>query len=283
MSKRILVLHGPNLNLLGERPGDVAGLTLAQVDRALSEAARAEGGEVKSLQSNHEGALIDALQRERGWADAVLVDAGTLAQTGVSLAETIAIVGGSSVEVATNRKRSVLGCEGRVVGKGLEVYVSALQRLLRDDPAGKRKGAKAKPPKSAATKTIGAAAGSRKGAPARSPTPSKSIGRAPAKSTAPAPVKSLGRQTRAASSASDFLTRALVREKIAERLRGGLTPSGLATWARQQYLDAQGGAAVESGQRDALEDALQQLTLSALPASRLSDEQLIELMTQLEA
>jgi 3-dehydroquinate dehydratase-2 len=79
-----------------------------------------------------------------------------------------------------------------------------------------------------------------------------------------------------------MLTRALVRQKIADRLSGKLTPAGLVTWARAQYLEVQRGAPAESGYRDMLEDSLQTLTLSTLPASRLSDEQLVDLMTQLE-
>jgi len=73
-----------------------------------------------------------------------------------------------------------------------------------------------------------------------------------------------------------------VRQKIAERLAGRLSPAGLATWARTHWLEVQRGAPAESGQRELLEDALQRLTLASLPASRLTDEQLIELMTELD-
>ncbi|MHB8878447.1 MAG: type II 3-dehydroquinate dehydratase, partial [Myxococcaceae bacterium] len=78
------------------------------------------------------------------------------------------------------------------------------------------------------------------------------------------------------------LNRALVRQKIADRLSGKLTPAGLATWARGQWFEVQRGAPAESGHRELLGDSLQSLVLSAMPASRLSDEQLIELMTQLD-
>ena len=63
---------------------------------------------------------------------------------------------------------------------------------------------------------------------------------------------------------------------------GSSPPGALATWARAQFLEVQRGAPAESGYRDMLEDSLQSLTLSTLPASRLSDEQLVDLMTQLE-
>ncbi len=133
-----------------------------------------------------------------------------------------------------------------------------------------------KPPK-----TIG------KGPPVTSPRPlpaAKTLGRA-AESAGPAERagKTLGRAKGSdAASATSVLSRALVRQKIADRLAGKLTPAGLATWARQQWLDVQRGAPAESGQRETLEDSLQQLTLSALPASKLSEDQLVELMTQLD-
>lgn len=262
MASHILVLHGPNLNLLGERPGDPPELTLAEVGRALRERARQSGVELKIVQSNHEGELIDTLQRERVWLDAVLVDAGPLAQSGHALAETLAILRKPTLELATARKRTVLGCEGRIIGRGLETYTAALDRLLEDDVAGKKKRKAVKAPstqklpssaKGGATKTLGRAG--------RSSTRG-------AKSNRTAPV-------------IEVLSRALVRQKIADRLRGILSPSGLATWARQEYLDVQRGAPAESGHRDLLEDVLQQLTVSALPVSRLSDEELIDLMAQL--
>jgi len=80
----------------------------------------------------------------------------------------------------------------------------------------------------------------------------------------------------------EFLSRALVRQKIADRLAGKVTASGLATWARRHWLEVQRGAPAESGQRELLEDCLQSLVVSATPASKLSEDQLIELMTQLE-
>lgn len=70
---KLLLLHGPNLNLLGRRPGDVPGLTEAAVEGAVrEEAARLGAAEVRFLQSNHEGALLDALQQAREAARAAL-------------------------------------------------------------------------------------------------------------------------------------------------------------------------------------------------------------------
>lgn len=303
MAKRILVLHGPNLNLLGERPGDAPDVTLSSVDRTLVETARAMGAEVRTLQSNQEGTLVDALQRDRKWADAVLVDAGPLALSGHVLADALQAVALPCVELSSVRKKSVLDCDGRVIGKGVEAYVSALQRLVADDPSGKKKPAKkaaaVKTPavvqkartlgRAAVAKTLGRASvtkGPGRAAEAKTlgrAAETKTLGRAAPKSIGRATIQAALTEAPARSRGLDgSITRSLVREKIAERLRGSLTPSGLATWARQQFLDIERGAPAESGHRELLEDTLQQLTLSAVPASRLSDDELIELMTQLE-
>jgi 3-dehydroquinate dehydratase-2 len=90
--------------------------------------------------------------------------------------------------------------------------------------------------------------------------------------------KSIGKRT-VSGQLHIGLTREDVRKRIAERLSGRLSPGGLATWARQQWQELQRGAPCETGQRDRLEDVLQSLLLSQ--ASKASDEQLIDLMTQL--
>ena len=72
---RILVLHGPNLNLLGARQPEVYGrTTLSEIDHALREAALARGAEVKTLQSNSEGTLIDAVHDARTSADGIITN-----------------------------------------------------------------------------------------------------------------------------------------------------------------------------------------------------------------
>jgi 3-dehydroquinate dehydratase-2 len=78
------------------------------------------------------------------------------------------------------------------------------------------------------------------------------------------------------------LTRAEVRSRIADRLAGRLTPAGLATWARGEWVALQRGAAVETGQRDQLEEVLQALFLSVQPKGALTEDQLVEWMAALE-
>lgn len=280
----ILVLHGPNLNLLGERPGDEKGKTLAELDRAIRAHADSLGVAVKILQSNHEGVLVDTLHAERRWADAVVINPGALTHTSYVLREAIAATGKPVIEVHLTdirrreswRRKSVIKdvCEAQVMGKGFNSYLLAMDKFApRFATAAKKKaGAEKKPApeKKSAEKSLGR----------RVSEAAKTAGPVSAK------PKSLGRAVaRAATTmepATERLTRALVRQKIAERLSGKLSPSGLATWARSKWLDVQRGAAAESGQRELLEDSLQQLVLASVPPAKLSDEELIELMTQLD-
>lgn len=264
----ILVVHGPNLNLLGERPGDEPGRTLDDLNAHLRARAQAFAVELRTFQSNHEGEIVDKLHAERRWADAVILSPGALAHTSYVLRDAVAAIQRPCIEVHLSelgpkeswRKKSVLKgvCEDQIIGK--DAYVHALERL-----AG-RNGARERPTPAPA---LAARARVEKSIASPSQATEKTIGR---------------RWGRALKRAADpsLLTRALVRQKIADRLAGKLSPSELATWARSRYLDVQRGAPAESGQRELLEDCLQALTLSSLPGSKLSDEQLIELLAQLD-
>jgi 3-dehydroquinate dehydratase-2 len=137
----ILVLHGPNLNLLGTREPEVYGkTTLAEIDAALAALGRERGAEVRSFQSNHEGALIDRIHEARGWANGLIVNAGGLTHTSVSLRDAISGVAVPAVEVHLSnvfareefRHRSLLSgvCVAVVSGFGADSYRLGFEGLL---------------------------------------------------------------------------------------------------------------------------------------------------------
>ncbi len=141
MTYRVLVLHGPNLNLLGVREPEVYGaLTLEEIDARLVELGKEWGLEVFTEQHNGEGELIEALHRAREWADGVVFNPGGYTHTSVALRDAVAAIGLPVVEVHLSnifarepfRQRSLIApvCIGSVSGFGWTSYVLGLQGLL---------------------------------------------------------------------------------------------------------------------------------------------------------
>jgi 3-dehydroquinate dehydratase-2 len=138
----IVVIHGPNLNLLGSREPHIYGRTsLGEIDGDLTSHGQNLGVAVETFQSNHEGALIDHVQQVSGKAAGLIVNAGGLTHTSVSLRDAIAAVKIPTVEVHLSnlytredfRHRSLLApvCLGQIAGLGAIGYRLALDALAR--------------------------------------------------------------------------------------------------------------------------------------------------------
>lgn len=138
---RILVINGPNLNLLGSRRPDVYGsTTLAELEVDLIEAGEKLGAEVVCFQSNHEGALIDALHDAIGRYDGVVVNLGALSHTSRALQDAIEAIELPTVEVHISdiyereewrtTSFTAQACVHSIVGQGVPGYRQAVEYLL---------------------------------------------------------------------------------------------------------------------------------------------------------
>ncbi|MDQ0645494.1 type II 3-dehydroquinate dehydratase [Microbacterium murale] len=138
--RRILLVNGPNLNLLGTRQPEIYGkATLSDVERITTEAAAAAGYEVRSVQSNHEGALIDAIHAARADCSGIVINPGGLTHTSVALRDALTGVSIPFAEVhisdvhAREEFRHFSYLEDvaavRVIGEGVDGYANAVRQL----------------------------------------------------------------------------------------------------------------------------------------------------------
>ena len=140
---KILVMHGPNLNLLGKRKPEVYGdRTLEEINALLQQQAKKLGVEIVNFQSNSEGALIDFVQTESPKADGMIINPGALTHYGLSLREALADANLPLIEVHLSniyareefRQKSVIApiAKGQISGLGWRGYVAALRTLVAE-------------------------------------------------------------------------------------------------------------------------------------------------------
>ena len=135
---RVLVIHGPNLNLLGEREPEVYGRTkLRDIDRELKRLGKELGLTVDTFQSNSEGAIVDRIQKARGRADLILINPGAYTHTSIAIRDAFAAIAVPVIEVHLSnvykrepfRHHSTIAdlAVGRIMGFGAESYYLALR------------------------------------------------------------------------------------------------------------------------------------------------------------
>ena len=139
-ARRVLVVHGCNLNLLGEREPELYGrATLSEVDQQIESLASELGLEVRIVQSNHEGEIIEAIQDARQWADGIVINPDGFTTTSVGILVSIKAARLPTVEVHLSnvhareefRRQSIIAAAtvGQVCGFGLNSYLLALRGL----------------------------------------------------------------------------------------------------------------------------------------------------------
>lgn len=141
LRRRVLVIHGPNLNLLGTRDPSIYGSdTLADIDAALQRRARAAGAAVDSFQSNLEGDIVDAIQGATGRYAAIVINPGGYSHTSVAIRDALDACGVPAVEVHLSniharesfRHTSITAgrCVGQISGFGKNSYLLGLDAAL---------------------------------------------------------------------------------------------------------------------------------------------------------
>ena len=138
---KILVMNGPNLNLLGTREPEIYGsLTLADIHERLRQRANEADLDIEFMQSNHEGVLVDAIQRARRTVDYIILNAGAFTHYSIALRDSIAAVNVPVIEVHLSnihqreefRHKSVIApvVLGQIAGFGAESYMAALEIII---------------------------------------------------------------------------------------------------------------------------------------------------------
>lgn len=139
---KVLVVHGPNLNLLGEREPAIYGkLTLDEINEEISKFAVTQYVHLRFFQSNHEGELIDWIQSQRQWAHGIVINPAAFTHYSIALRDAISSVGLPAVEVHLSdikkrekfRRISVIQdvCIGQISGKGWKSYIEGIKLLLK--------------------------------------------------------------------------------------------------------------------------------------------------------
>lgn len=138
---KILIINGPNLNMLGIREPHIYGSkTYADLCDMISEYCEGKNIQVEFYQSNHEGCLVDRIQQAYGNADGIVINPGAYTHTSVALLDAVKTVGIPTVEVHISdpderedfRKISYIrqGCIATIKGKGFDGYIEAIEKIL---------------------------------------------------------------------------------------------------------------------------------------------------------
>ena len=141
-ASRILVIHGPNLNLLGRREPEIYGrTTLEEINRSLTELGARLGVGVETYQSNHEGAIVDRIQQAAGGCDGLIINAAAFTHTSVAIRDALAVLEAPVIEVHLSnihrrepfRHTSMLAgvVTGQIIGLGPAGYLLALRALAQ--------------------------------------------------------------------------------------------------------------------------------------------------------
>ncbi len=142
--KHILVIHGPNLNLLGKRETGIYGkVTLPEINEAIKQKAKELDCQAKIKQSNSEGGIVSLIAEDKDWADALIINPAAYTHTSVAIRDAILAVGIPAIEVHLSniyqregfrQKSLVVGvCRGQIAGFGLQSYILALEAVATSE------------------------------------------------------------------------------------------------------------------------------------------------------